>query len=135
MPLRFWNRAGGLLATRPQAIIAAVREMAEVTAEVTAMTARYAALAVPVGMLFPKGDKVLDAGLQGADFCAVAPAAELTVVDGGHMLPVTQPKAVRGFHPQATGPPGLRETPDEEILAFGCASARALARFRRWLSN
>jgi pimeloyl-ACP methyl ester carboxylesterase len=97
MPLRFWSDAGGLLATRPSAIIAAVREMAEISTEMAAMTGRYASLAMPVGVLFAQGDKVLDAKAQGADFCAVTPGAELTLVDGGHMLPVTQPKLVEDF--------------------------------------
>ena len=96
-PLRFWNRAGGLLATRPSAIVAASREMAQVPPEVAAMSNRYGSLAMPVGVLFGKGDVVIDPKAQGADFCAKARAAELTLVDGGHMLPVTQPKVVEAF--------------------------------------
>ncbi len=96
-PLRFWNRAGGLLATRPSAIIAATRELSEVPPEMREMSARYAALAMPVGVLFGKGDVVIDPKAQGLDFCAKAPEANLTMVDGGHMLPVTQPKVVEDF--------------------------------------
>ncbi len=61
------------------------------------MTARYAALTVPTGVLFGAGDVVLDPQAQGPAFCAKAPKAELTMIDGGHMLPMTQPKATESF--------------------------------------
>jgi pimeloyl-ACP methyl ester carboxylesterase len=93
----FWTRGGGFLALRPSPMIAAARELRVIQQELTGMAARYAALAPPVGVLFGDGDVVLDPKAQGPAFCAKAPKAELTVVDGGHMLPMTQPKATESF--------------------------------------
>ncbi len=96
-PPDFWRRAGGLLAVRPRALIVGARELQSQERELAAMAPRYAALAVPTGVLFGKGDLVLDPQRQSADFCANARNAELTLIDGGHMLPVTKPRAVEGF--------------------------------------
>ena len=78
-------------------MIAAARELRVIQQELTDMTARYAALAVPVRVLFGDGDVVLDPKAQGPAFCAKAPKAELTKVHGGHMLPMTQPKTTESF--------------------------------------
>ena len=93
----FWTRAGGFLALRPSPMIAAARELRVSPKELAGMTARYAALTVPAGVLFGDGDVVLDPQAQGPAFCAKAPKAELTMIDGGHMLPMTQPKATESF--------------------------------------
>jgi len=93
----FWTRAGGFLAMRPSPMIAAARELRVSPKELAGMTARYAALTVPTGVLFGAGDVVLDPQAQGPAFCAKAPKAELTMIDGGHMLPMTQPKATESF--------------------------------------
>ena len=48
-------------------------------------------------MLFGAQDHILDPKAQGEVFCAQTAKAELTVIDGGHMLPVTQPRATESF--------------------------------------
>jgi pimeloyl-ACP methyl ester carboxylesterase len=93
----FWNRGGGLLAARPSALLAAARDIESQPQELPLLAARYASLTVPVGVLFGAQDRVLDPATQGADFCARAPRAEMTLIDGGHMLPVTQPQATKSF--------------------------------------
>ncbi len=97
MPLAFWNRGGGLLAARPSAPIAAARDIGDQPTELPLMTARYASLAMPVGVLFARQDHVLDAKEQGEVFCTQATGVDLALVDGGHMLPVTQPRASEAF--------------------------------------
>jgi hypothetical protein len=96
MPADFWNRGGGLLATRPSAIIGASRDLRGQSRELRGMEPGYASLALPIGVLYAD-DCLLDPKVQGESFCAKAPGAELTRVAGGHMLPVTQPKTCETF--------------------------------------
>ena len=93
----FWTRAGGFLSMRPASIVAAARELKAIPRELPSMMARYPALSVPVGVLFGDEDVVLDPNAQGPAFCASVPGAELTVVEGGHMLPLSQPKVAEAF--------------------------------------
>jgi pimeloyl-ACP methyl ester carboxylesterase len=93
----YWNRGGGLLSARPSALVAAARDIENQPKELPAMKARYASLAVPIGILFGAQDHLLDPKVQGEGFCAQNAKAELTLIDGGHMLPVTQPRATEAF--------------------------------------
>ena len=45
---------------------------------------------MPVSVLFGRDDLVLDPETQGQAFVSAVPGADLTVIDGGHMIPVTQ---------------------------------------------
>ena len=58
------------------------------------MVSRYSALEMPVSVLFGRDDPVLDPETQGQAFVSAVPGADLTVIDGGHMIPVTQPDVV-----------------------------------------
>jgi pimeloyl-ACP methyl ester carboxylesterase len=80
-PIDYWNRGGGLFAARPSSLLAASRDMAGLPEELAAQSARYAKLEVPVG----------------ETLCRQTPKAELKNVDGGHMLPLTQPQVVEAF--------------------------------------
>jgi pimeloyl-ACP methyl ester carboxylesterase len=93
----FWTRAGGLLSMRPAPIVAAARELKAIPRELPGLMARYPTLSVPVAVLFGDEDVVLDPEAQGPAFCARVPGAELSVVEGGHMLPLTQPKVTEAF--------------------------------------
>ncbi|WP_294539969.1 alpha/beta hydrolase [uncultured Rhodoblastus sp.] len=89
----YWRRGGAILSARPPALIAAARDIAHQPEELPPMAARYASLALPIGVLFGAQDHLLDPKAQGEDFCAKNPNTQLTLIDGGHMLPVTQPRA------------------------------------------
>jgi pimeloyl-ACP methyl ester carboxylesterase len=93
----YWNRGGGILSSRPSAMLAAARDMEHQPQELPRLVARYPSLAMPIGVLFGAGDRLLDAKAQGEVFCAKNPNAEMTLIDGGHMLPVTQPRATEAF--------------------------------------
>jgi pimeloyl-ACP methyl ester carboxylesterase len=93
----YWNRGGAILSARPSALVAASRDMEHQPEELPVMTARYASLQMPIGVLFGAGDRLVDPKAQGEDFCTQNANAELTLIDGGHMLPVTQPRAVEDF--------------------------------------
>jgi pimeloyl-ACP methyl ester carboxylesterase len=54
-----------------------------------ALVPHYPALWLPVAILYGRGDTVLDPALQGERTAAEIPGATLTLIEGGHMLPVT----------------------------------------------
>jgi pimeloyl-ACP methyl ester carboxylesterase len=90
MPAGF-DVAGGLATLRRASVVAgALADIVGLADAMTALTSRYASLAVPVDILSGRGDHVLDPHEQ----AAALPCARLTLCDGGHMLPVTQPDLV-----------------------------------------
>jgi pimeloyl-ACP methyl ester carboxylesterase len=97
VPRHFWTRAGGLLAMRPDALLAGAREVPGQQRELEAMQARYSRISTPVSILFGAGDRLLDPKAQGEGFCKVAPDAKLTVIPGGHGLPMTRPRDCETF--------------------------------------
>lgn len=62
-----------------------------------AIEARYGELALPVGVLYGRDDAILDWRTHGQAFVDRAPGAWLELVEGGHMLPVTQPTVTAAF--------------------------------------
>jgi surfactin synthase thioesterase subunit len=52
--------------------------------------ARYKSINIPMAMLYGRGDRLLDYRAQGEAMKIVCPALDLELVDGGHMLPMTQ---------------------------------------------
>jgi pimeloyl-ACP methyl ester carboxylesterase len=68
-----------------------------VTDDLVEMTKRYASLSVPVGILFGRGDNVLDYRLHGETMKQKVPDLDLIIVEGGHMLPITAPDIVADF--------------------------------------
>jgi pimeloyl-ACP methyl ester carboxylesterase len=91
MPADFPVRGGGLLGLRPQSYLGAAEDLEGVEQDLPALQARYGELRLPVAILYGRGDRVLDWQEQGEALVRAVPHARLTVVDGGHMLPVTQP--------------------------------------------
>ena len=107
MPADYPIRAGGVLTVRPSHFIAAAEDFAAVTPVLPRIEAGYPALNAPgaprVHVLYGRGDRVLDPRLQGEGFVARVPCAHLETVDGGHMLPVTQPACCAAFIRRAAG--------------------------------
>ena len=107
MPADYPLRAGGLLTIRPSHFVAAAEDFAAVTPVMPRIEARYPELnavdAPPVHVLYGRGDRVLDHRMQGEGFVARVPHARLELVDGGHMLPVTQPDRCAAFIRRAAG--------------------------------
>ena len=92
-PKDFPVRGGGLLGLRPSAFLAASADLLAVEDDLPAQQARYGELRVSVHMLYGEGDQVLDWRVHGAGLKERLPQLALTVVPGGHMLPVTQADA------------------------------------------
>ena len=97
VPADFATRGGGLLTLRPGNFIHASEDMAGVETDLPKLVPRYANLRQPVSMLYGRGDQILDPQRNGVVFGAQQPALQLTLVDGGHMLPVTAPDVTADF--------------------------------------
>jgi len=94
VPADFGTAGGGLLSLRPSAFFAASTDMVAVNEDLPGMVGRYGTLAVPVGILFGRGDRLLDPQEHGAAMAAKVPGLQYTLRDGGHMLPLTAPDDV-----------------------------------------
>jgi pimeloyl-ACP methyl ester carboxylesterase len=90
-PADFPFRGGGLLGLRPSAFYASSSDMVAINDDLPALMQRYGTLAVPFGMIFGKGDRILDYREQGEAMRAKVPSLELTLIEGGHMIPISQP--------------------------------------------
>ncbi len=93
-PDDFEDRGGGALTLRPSAFFAASSEVAHGTDELVGMAARYPTIAMPVGILYGRGDGILSPELHGARTAMAIPGAELELIDGGHMIPLSAPDLV-----------------------------------------
>jgi pimeloyl-ACP methyl ester carboxylesterase len=96
-PADFATRGGALLGVRPSHFIAASTDIASVQQDLSGIVGRYAAMTLPVGVLYGRGDRILDPVEQGEALAKTLPDARLTLVDGGHMLPVTAPAVTARF--------------------------------------
>ena len=96
VPAGYDVRGGGLLSLRPAHIVAAAEDLQALPKHLPAIEAMYAQFnsrepALPIHILYGRGDRILDPAFHGEAFVAKVPRAKLTLVDGGHMLPLTQP--------------------------------------------
>jgi pimeloyl-ACP methyl ester carboxylesterase len=97
VPHDFGTRGGGLMSLLPHHFIAASRDLQAVPERLPAIVARYGELRVPVRILFGRGDRLLDWKINGQALADKAADAELELVEGGHMLPVTRPELTAAF--------------------------------------
>lgn len=97
VPRDYATRGGGLLSVRPSHFVGASTDLAAVAQDLPGMAERYAAMRLPVGVLYGRGDRILSPAEQGEALAAALPGARLTLVDGGHMLPVTAPAVTAAF--------------------------------------
>ena len=91
VPADFAIRGGGALIARPGAMQAAGADMAAAHRNLPVLARRFPGLTHPVAVLFGRQDDILDPMMNGAGFVASVPGARLTLIDGGHMLPITRP--------------------------------------------
>jgi pimeloyl-ACP methyl ester carboxylesterase len=97
VPRDFATRGGGLLTLRPSHFVAACADLAEAPQDLEGMTQRYATMQLPVKIIFGRDDRILNHHEQGETLAAILPGARLTLIDGGHMLPVTASGVVAQF--------------------------------------
>ena len=97
VPDDFGIKGGGALALRPGNVYAAIFEMQAANAEMTGIVKRYGELTLPVSILFAREDNILDHHLDGEKTAGEIAGCRLELVDGGHMLPATQPDRTAAF--------------------------------------
>ena len=101
VPGDFAIRAGGILSMRPSQFVATSEDLRALTDELPQLAARYGDLrhegAASVSILVARQDRILDSEHQGVALAAQLERASLEIVEGGHMLPVTQPDRVAEF--------------------------------------
>lgn len=90
-PVDFETRGGAALTLRPEAFVAACGDVEAARGEMAGIAARYGELSIPVGVMFAKGDLLLDPSVHGQPTVAAIEGAELKLIEGGHMFPLTQP--------------------------------------------
>lgn len=91
-PDDFAAAGGGQLGLRPWTFYATSSDMVAVNEDLPGMAERYGTLHMPVAVLFGQDDRVLNWREHGAALEGQVPGLELTLVPGGHMLPVTDPE-------------------------------------------
>ena len=96
-PADFPLRGGGFLGMRPSQFVAASTDMHALTDVLPVMQQCYGSLTLPVEVLYGRGDRILDPQEQGQALVDSLPGAQLELIDGGHMLPITQPERTSEF--------------------------------------
>lgn len=97
VPADFATRGGGALGLRPAHYISTSRDLVALEHVLPQLQQRYGDLRMPVRILYGRDDRILDPGEQGQAMIERFPAMHLELVDGGHMLPLTQPQQTIDF--------------------------------------
>lgn len=114
VPTDFGTEGGGLLAMRPNNFYASSADLCDLEGELEGMVERYPTLSVPVSILYAGADNLLNAKLHGERTAGEIPGAEIELVEGGHMLPFTQPELTAAFVRRAAA---RQEQPDARRAA------------------
>ena len=102
-PSDFAIRGGGILSLRPQNFITASNDLQQAKSSMPNIEAGYANMSKPVSVLYGREDRVLSCKLNGEDLMGRISGLNLTLVNGGHMLPVTQVERTVQFIADAAG--------------------------------
>jgi pimeloyl-ACP methyl ester carboxylesterase len=97
VPEDFATRGGGLLGLRPGAFLAASDDLRALPDCLPVQETRYGELQVPVSILYGKDDRILDWRAHGQALADKVRGARLELIEGGHMLPITNPDATAAF--------------------------------------
>ena len=97
VPADFATRGGGLLGLRPGAFLAASDDLRSLPDCLPRQETRYGDLQVPVSILYGKDDRILDWRAHGRALADKVPGTRLELIEGGHMLPITNPDATADF--------------------------------------
>lgn len=97
VPADFATRGGGLLGLRPAAFLSASADLQALPDWLPGQEARYGELDLPASILFGRHDRILDPHAHGQALADKVAGARLQFIDGGHMLPITNPEATAAF--------------------------------------
>lgn len=93
----FAVQGGGMLARRPKAFVTASKDLVSVPDDLPEVEARYGSLDLPLGILYGEGDRILAPDVHGVPMRDRVPDATVRIVEGGHMIPFTQPELTSAF--------------------------------------
>ena len=102
-PSDFAIRGGGILSLRPQNFITASKDLQQAKTSMPNIEDGYASMSTPISVLYGREDRVLSCKLNGEDLMDRMAGLNLTLVSGGHMLPVTQVERTVQFIADAAG--------------------------------
>jgi len=117
VPKDFGMRGAGLLSLRPAAYLAASADLQALPDALPAQQERYGTLRLPLGILFGRDDRILDWRFHGQALAGKVAGAQLELIDGGHMLPVTRPDACVGFIGEMAQASGLTRGGAQDAVA------------------
>ncbi|SEM57640.1 Pimeloyl-ACP methyl ester carboxylesterase [Sphingomonas gellani] len=93
----FMTRGGGMLSMQPGVLASALTDIGRAQGEMAEIAAGFPTMSLPAHILFAREDRVLEPDLHGARTAAALPNGRLEMVEGGHMLPITQPDLTARF--------------------------------------
>lgn len=96
-PADFPIQGGGALGLRPGHYISTSRDLVALEHVLPQLEQSYGDLRMPVRILYGRDDRILDPQEQGQAMVERFPEMHLELVDGGHMLPLTQPARTADF--------------------------------------
>jgi pimeloyl-ACP methyl ester carboxylesterase len=114
VPPDFGTEGGGLLALRPNNFSASSADLVDLEGELEGMVERYPTLSLPVSILYARADNLLNFQKHGETTASQIPGTEIELVEGGHMLPFTQPELTAAFVRRAAA---RQEQPDARLAA------------------
>jgi pimeloyl-ACP methyl ester carboxylesterase len=97
VPGDFATKGGGLHSLRPSQFLSASDDLQALPEGMPALEARYGDIKAPLAVLYGKEDRLLDWRSNGQALVDQVPGARLELVEGGHMLPITQPELTADF--------------------------------------
>jgi pimeloyl-ACP methyl ester carboxylesterase len=112
VPADFATRAGGLLALRPGQIFAASSDMVGANDDLRWMVERYPTIRIPVGILFGRSDAILSYQDHGLAMQSRIAGLTLSLIDGGHMLPLAAPEQTARWIAEFAGQVPLNRAPE-----------------------
>ena len=96
-PDDFGTKGLGYLSMRPMAFITASSDMVFANDDLPWLAERYGDIAVPVSVLYGRGDQVLHPEVNSQAIRQALPGARIEMIEGGHMIPLTAWQAVAEF--------------------------------------
>ena len=96
-PHDYGTKAGGMLSLQPAQFLATIADLEALPTYLPTLTARLPELRLPVRVLYGRHDAVLDWHTNGQGLAEKVSGATLHLIEGGHMLPITQPELVARF--------------------------------------
>lgn len=115
VPEDFGTEGGGMLAIRPDNFYATSSDLMALEGELATMVGHYPNLSIPVSILFARADNILDYQLHGERTAGEIKGVEIELVEGGHMLPFTQPELSAAFVRRAAARLEVPEQPDARL--------------------